>query len=264
MSESKGWIKLHRQIQDSALWDDGTPFDKAHAWIDLLLCVNHSDRKRIIGGEIIGVRQGEMFMSDQFLANRWHWSRDKVRRFLSTIEQDNMITLKRTTVGTWLNVVNYSKFQGSRTTNNTTNNTTVDTTDNTTSNTTDSHNTRMYNSENVSELDNDFFSAAAQKKVPPEKDAVEAYCRERGYKIDIGEFMTYYTMRDWTLGNGRKVTDWQAAVDYWNSHAKKTQAASGQNLASYELYKPKEIKGVEVPYEGGAVAELKRRRKEKA
>ena len=128
---NKGWIKLHRQIQDSALWDDGKPFDNAHAWIDLLLCVNHADRKKMIAGEIVTIRQGEMFTSDMFLANRWHWSRNRVRRFLEVIERDNMIVLKRTTHGTWLSVVNYAKFQGQRTTNGTANGTTVGTTDGT-------------------------------------------------------------------------------------------------------------------------------------
>lgn len=126
-----GWIKLHRQIVDSALWDDGKPFDNAHAWIDLLLCVNHADRKKMIAGEIVTIRKGSMFTSDMFLANRWHWSRNRVRRFLEVIERDNMIVIKRTTHGTWLSVVNYAKFQGQRTTNGTANGTTDGTTDGT-------------------------------------------------------------------------------------------------------------------------------------
>lgn len=119
MSRNKGWIKLYRQIQESALWDDGKPFDNAHAWIDLLLCVNHADRERMIAGEIVTIRQGEMFTSDKFLANRWHWSRNRVRRFLEVIERNNMVMINRTANGTWLNIVNYAKFQGQRTANGT-------------------------------------------------------------------------------------------------------------------------------------------------
>lgn len=261
---NKGWIKLHRQIQDSALWDDGKPFDRRSAWIDLLLCVNHADRKRIVAGEIIGVKQGEMFTSDQFLANRWHWSRDKVRRFLSAIEQDNMITLKRTTVGTWINVVNYSKFQGERTTNNTTIDTTNDTTNNTANDTTDSHNTRMYKNEKNVEEDKNFFSAPAQKKLPPAKSDIEAYCREKKYKFDIGEFMTYYDMRGWELSNGKKMTDWKAAVDYWHRHDRKMANEGGNNMPCFELYEEKEVRGTAPKFDGGLVAEMKRKRKEKA
>ena len=129
--KNKGWIKLYRQIQESALWDDGKPFDNAHAWIDLLLCVNHANRKKLIGTEIETIKRGSMFTSDNFLANRWHWSRERVRRFLTTIERDNMVTIKRTSYGTWINVENYAHFQDGRTTNETGNETSDETTNET-------------------------------------------------------------------------------------------------------------------------------------
>lgn len=151
-----GWIKLHRQIIDSALWDDGKPFDNAHAWIDLLLCVNHADRKKMIAGEIVTIRQGEMFTSDMFLSNRWHWSRNRVRRFLEVIERDNMIVVKRTTHGTWLSVVNYAKYQGQRTTNGTANGTTVGTSDGT-----------QY--KNIKNDKNIYKARARSKEKPPER-----------------------------------------------------------------------------------------------
>lgn len=122
---------MHRQITESAIWDTGEPFDMAHAWIDLLLCVNHSDRMKVVFGNAVKVRRGEIFASETFFANRWHWSRGKVRRFFANIEADNMVTLKRTTNGTRVFVVNYSNFQGGRTTNGTGDGTTDGTTDGT-------------------------------------------------------------------------------------------------------------------------------------
>lgn len=119
-----GWIKLHRQITESAIWDTGEPFDMAHAWIDLLLCVNHADRSKVVSGNMIKVKRGEIFASDTFFANRWHWSRGKVRRFFANIEADRMVNVKRTTNGTRVFVVNYDNFQGGRTTNGTTDGTT--------------------------------------------------------------------------------------------------------------------------------------------
>lgn len=119
-----GWIKLHRQITESAIWDTGEPFDMAHAWIDLLLCVNHADRSKVVSGNMITVKRGEIFASDTFFANRWHWSRGKVRRFFANIAADRMVNVKRTTNGTRVFVVNYDNFQGGRTTNGTTDGTT--------------------------------------------------------------------------------------------------------------------------------------------
>lgn len=116
---SEGWIKLHRQIKDSAIWDTGEPFDMAHAWIDLILCANHADREKIISGRLITVRRGEVFASESFFATRWHWSRGRVRRFFAAIEAANMANIKRTPDGTRVFLVNYSNFQGGRTANGT-------------------------------------------------------------------------------------------------------------------------------------------------
>lgn len=131
MKKNEGWIKLHRQIQESSIWDNGEPFDMAHAWIDLLLCANHDRRERIIQGNVVVVYRGEIFASETFFANRWHWSRGKVRRFFANIEAANMVTLKRTPNGTRVFIVNYSNFQGTRTTDGTADGTTDGTTDGT-------------------------------------------------------------------------------------------------------------------------------------
>ena len=77
------------------------------------------------------VKRGSQFLSDKFLANRWHWSRNRVRRFLAALEAANMVTVKRTSDGTWVNIVNYSKFQDARTSNGTGSDTTNGTTNGT-------------------------------------------------------------------------------------------------------------------------------------
>jgi hypothetical protein len=45
----RGWICLHRQIQDHWLWED-RPFSRGQAWIDLLMLANHEDKKMIFDG----------------------------------------------------------------------------------------------------------------------------------------------------------------------------------------------------------------------
>ena len=75
MSNKRRFLKLDRQISKSAIWNDGTPFDKAHAWMDLLLYVNYLPKERIFGNTIVHVKRGQIVTSDNFLANRWNWSR---------------------------------------------------------------------------------------------------------------------------------------------------------------------------------------------
>lgn len=132
-----GWIKLHRNIQESKLWTDEEPFDRRSAWVDLLLMANHEDKKVIIKGQIVTVKRGQRVTSLYKLATRWRWSRDRVRRYLTLLESDNMITRESDSNKTTITIVNYGLFQDTRTTDKTTDNTSDNTSDNTTDNTTD-------------------------------------------------------------------------------------------------------------------------------
>lgn len=139
----KGWICLHREIQDSWLWN-ADPYSKAQAWIDLLLTANHMDRKIYVNGSLQLIKRGQFLTSERKLAERWKWSRPKVKRFLDTLVSDEMITYEcssnvttnvttnDTTNGTTITIVNYDKFQDVRSANVTTNDTTNVTTNVTT------------------------------------------------------------------------------------------------------------------------------------
>lgn len=127
---SDGWIKLHRKIQDCFLWQD-KPFDKARAWIDLLLMAMHHDKKIFIDGEPIVVSRGSFMTSTLKLSDRWGWSRNKVLRFLNVLESEQMLNTKRTQNGTLVTIVKYEIFQCGDTTDETTNETTDGTTDGT-------------------------------------------------------------------------------------------------------------------------------------
>lgn len=107
----KGWIKIFRQIQDCWIWDDGDKFDKAHAWIDLLLLANHRDKKISVDGKPIVITRGMFLTSKVKLAQRWHWNIKTVDRFLKILESDAMITQENTHRWTTLTIVNYGVYQ---------------------------------------------------------------------------------------------------------------------------------------------------------
>ena len=107
----KGWIKLYRQIQSHWLWEGNNPFDKRSAWVDILLMVNHKEKKVNLGNELFTVKPGEKITSERKLADRWGWSRTKVRNFLELLENDEMIEIEKTTKKTTLKVCNYSDYQ---------------------------------------------------------------------------------------------------------------------------------------------------------
>lgn len=111
----KGWIKLHRNIQDHWLWQE-KPFDKRSAWIDLLLMANHKDNKFLLGSELIEVKRGSFITSEYKLMDKWGWSKTKVRNFLKLLEDDKMITKVSDRKKTTLTIVNYNDYQISETT----------------------------------------------------------------------------------------------------------------------------------------------------
>ena len=113
--KDRGWIKLHRQIQDNPIWLSPEPFDRRSAWIDLLLMANHEERVIILkNGKTQVIKAGQLFTSLDHLANRWHWSRNRVRRYLALISAQGMCTLSGTPSGTLLTLIKYGDFQHGR------------------------------------------------------------------------------------------------------------------------------------------------------
>lgn len=260
---NNGWIKLHRQIVDNWIWEDADMFK---AWIDILLMVNHEDKKIYVNGKLTTIHRGEKLTSITKLSERWRWSKRRVMRFLDLLEEDEMCTTERTTYGTTLKVVNYAEYQGfttpKRNTVDTTNVTTHSTAHVTADGTAPDTQTIMNNKS--SNKVNNFFSAGAQKKMPPAKSDVEEYCREKNYHMDIDGFMTYYNMNGWTLSGGRKIQDWQAAVDYWHTNGKKLGTAETKPAPYFDEFEQRPIvAGVESPFKNGAAAEMLRRKREK-
>lgn len=110
MSSGKGYIFIYRDIWDHWLWED-KPFSRGQAWIDLIMMVNHEDKKILFNGNLIEVKRGSKITSIRILAERWGWSQGKVSRFLDALESERMISQKRSSKNTVLTVENYGVYQ---------------------------------------------------------------------------------------------------------------------------------------------------------
>ena len=75
-----GFIPLYRSIQEHWLWQKEEPFDIRSAWIDLLLSVNHEEKKILVGRSVVTIRAGQMWTSYKKLSKKWHWSYKRVLR----------------------------------------------------------------------------------------------------------------------------------------------------------------------------------------
>lgn len=109
-----GFIKLHRQIQDHWLWKNGEPFDKRSAWIDLLLLANWETATNSIKGIKFEQKRGEVVESISFLAKRWGWSENKVRRFVADLAEEGMVRAHGRPYGTSITIEKYELFQSRR------------------------------------------------------------------------------------------------------------------------------------------------------
>lgn len=132
--DRNGYISIHRKIQDNWLWNE-KPFSKGQAWVDLILLARWKDGKQLHRGKLLERKRGQVCCSMSWLAKRWGWSRDKVRRFMHMLETQGMVTLDATRHDTSITIENYSVYQTSPTTDNTTDKATDKATDNTTDNT---------------------------------------------------------------------------------------------------------------------------------
>lgn len=130
MENSQGWIKLHRQIMETPEWL-AEPFTRGQAWVDLLLLANHKTRYIRKRGILVAVERGQVGYSEEALAERWRWSRGKVRRFLSELARLSRISHKvsektipkNTSVSSLICIINYEKYQMNDTKNDTENDT---------------------------------------------------------------------------------------------------------------------------------------------
>lgn len=113
-----GWIKLHRKIEEWPLYF-AEPFTKAHAWIDLLVVAQFHPSTINVRGNLIDVKRGEIAWSEDALARRWLWSRNKVRRFLNWLETVQQIKLQKNNIISKIIVLNYEQYQQNDTTDDT-------------------------------------------------------------------------------------------------------------------------------------------------
>ena len=106
----KGYVKIHRELLEHPIWTS-EKFTRGQAWVDLITKANAKPgwvRKR---GARIDLNRGDVGYSIKELSRKWDWSESKTRRFLKELEDDEMVTLKKTNVSCTITLVNYDMWQ---------------------------------------------------------------------------------------------------------------------------------------------------------
>jgi len=74
----------------------------------------------MVRGNLVKVERGQNGYSEDSLAKRRQWSRNKVRRFLNYLEAIQQIEQQKSKVKSVITIVNYEKYQQNDTTDDTT------------------------------------------------------------------------------------------------------------------------------------------------
>lgn len=214
-----GWVKLYRSLGDSDLWL-AEKFTKAQAWVDLFMHANHKPGFFEKRGNFVQLERGQLGWSELTMAKRWRWSREKVRRFLSYLEDDEKIRQQKGPLTTVITIINYDAYQG------------VDTTDEATSETADQttekqqKNIRRDTNKNDKNVKNEKKKRERAQFTPPDPRDVREYFIELGDEDESTRFYDYYTANGWMVGRN-KMKDWKAAARNWIN--RKQQQRPGNN-----------------------------------
>lgn len=263
-----GWIKLHRKIKDNWIWNDP---EKCVAWLSILLSVNHKDKEIIFNGHPMKIRAGQRLTSLSKLANEWGWTRNRVDRFLRTLTETEMLTADRTPNGTLLTVMNWAFYQGQQDSERDSKRDDSEATYEATNGTPVKHKQEYIKNDKNDKNDKEEREGQAPRShFVPSFDFVEGYCVDHHLKLDVERFMAYYGAREWTLGNGMKVKTKDQLINLIKSWATSVVAKDEEKKTSDGLMPYHEVSqgtarlvGVDVPFEGGLVAEMIRRKRAK-
>lgn len=200
------WIKLSRYIVGHDLWLS-EPFSRGQAWVDLLLLANHKPGHIRRRGVKITVNRGQVGWSQEALAERWKWSKNKVRRFLDELKNDGRIStetaLKNLAISALITITNYDLYQDNGTVNETENGTE------------DGPKTepKTEPEQECKEVKKDIRG----KFSIPSESSVQSYMAEIGFAGDAQRFVDHYTSNGWMVGKN-KMKDWKAAVRTWRKN----------------------------------------------
>ena len=106
---NNGYILVYRKINDS--FHHREKYCSKMAWIDLLLLANWKDGCFYVRDVRVELKRGQVGWSEVQLADRWMWSRGRVRRFLAVLQDEHRIVQHKTHVTSIIEIINYDQYQ---------------------------------------------------------------------------------------------------------------------------------------------------------
>lgn len=103
-----GWIKIHRALLDH--WCATEP-EALAVWVRLLCEANFESKKSMINGCLIDVERGQLVFGLDAFSKKSGVSVAKLRRIISMLESDGMISRQKTSKYSLISIACYDKYQ---------------------------------------------------------------------------------------------------------------------------------------------------------
>lgn len=114
--ETIPYIKLSRKAFKNFLWKERRPYSRFEAWLDLIRRASFSDETTdLIKGKVITRIKGQVTGSIRFFMEAWSWGKSRVCDFFELLRSQNMISIDRANGISVISLLNYEKYNGSRT-----------------------------------------------------------------------------------------------------------------------------------------------------
>ena len=100
-----GFIMLSRDILEDEMYFSER-FTRMQAFIDLCFLANFRERTFYKRGIKVDIKTGQLAKSEEELAERWRWSRNTVRKFLSELQESGRIEQQKSRLITVITIKN--------------------------------------------------------------------------------------------------------------------------------------------------------------
>ena len=109
-----GWIKLHRKLIDSPVFDN----EKAlKVWVWCLLRANHQEKEVLVGLQNVTLQPGEFVTGRNKASEELGLTPSTAWRYLNLLRKLEMLDIKPNSKFSVISLVNWGKYQGSETDN---------------------------------------------------------------------------------------------------------------------------------------------------
>lgn len=114
--EKVPYVRIARKFfVENKFWLERRRFSYAEAWLDLIQLAWFKGGEWLSGGAVYDVRRGQFPTTLTYLAERWRWSRARVRRFLEQQRLERAVSYRSDGRCTVITLLNYDYYNPERT-----------------------------------------------------------------------------------------------------------------------------------------------------